>query len=1591
MKSVFDRITRLSIRFRWITLGILVVLMAFGVYAALTLNLELLPSIDIPSMFVLARSNGSTSGDIMLQAYSIPIEDGARTIDGIVNRESSTANGFTFLTIRTEFGTDQTRIREGLQGVLNGLQLPLRTITPSAGQTAGDLIGDLTPDVVLYLYAYSVQNNIGFLSPLSPDVWRHFSPQVLGALPEAAFDEIDPALAAELRARRVGEAQPLPTDVAQEAPPDLPASWQMDRFVTAGDLIELTGIRNLADVFNDFMADGYLRGPLGTTADLTAQDLELVTALEQRCQSRSAVTADPESNTSHCSLFSYLDGDAMAALLTQNGVSGDNVLAGGVTLPANYIAEMKQEDRNTLAAALIAQSLTGQRVNREVPLPDEWRFEEPSLITFSLTDIPLGVISVGSATIPRDELKQLVDNEIVPRLEALDSVANVTVEGGEQIRPDLLNAALTSEGLPAEDSQPSSSAASTPNMGSSPAVQASQQTTASAGSNAAAPNVEEGPALPSTWALFAGQIPGVEELDTADDLLRIPGVTPSQLFNQAVEMAADNPVIAQFVNQALSGITPDVLTYLAAHENGFYAKLSDAAIQSLSPETLRALPAEVQERATAAPAGPSLGEFWQRLASEPELASSPLLTASDLLTFGNGPADTLNRLALKIPAELHFYAVQLIDDLSPDVIRYLTANDSSFIEKLDPQVFCSFAVDILGMPEVKARWSGQNWRCQRADGTEVLVADIASGSAETAAQGLIGAQNGSRVHDSSAPKLPADWPSIAGFVGAQELDTADDLFYTEESGKTRTPSELLNVFTRPDAVRYLQELAPDVLLYVADCQGGKLCEDGFFNHLSDKVLTLFSDQTAAGLPQDVQDRRSAALLGIYVPQDLVTRTNGNNSLVVSIQKKADANTVAAWSQVEQVLDELKGRHPDIEFAVAFEQASYITESIGGVAREGGLGAIMAVVVILIFLNFSVRSTVVTAVSIPTSVALAFVLMKWLPGNVHHLLNPLSENATGVSKGLLTFLLRLFPESITLNIMTLSGLTVAIGRVVDDSIVVLENIYRNVQRGENRLEAVLYGTRDVSLAIFAATVTTVIVFLPIGLFGGIIGAFFLPFGLAVTYALLSSFVVAITVVPLLAYLFIDKEALPEPRESRMERGYRRIITWTLDHRWAVLGIATAAFFAGVFLLTRLPSAFLPSFGEPTITIDVSLPREIDGKPTTIATTDAKVRRMENYLETLSGVKTIRTSVGSGGSVFAASDTITENQATIAVTVNDQGTLDNLTPSVRREAERVFNDLNHDNNPDPGQANVTVSGASLSEQGFGGFAVVVSGDSKNPPTLAELQQYDVLILSTLSSIKGLTNVESSLAQVESSGGDISQTYIRIDGVPAARYTAELETNDTLGLTRQAISAVKALGLPDNLKVGEGYESEQQTQGFQQTFVSLGIAVIIVYFVMVLVFGSLIHPVTILFSLPLAVVGAAVGLAVTGRALDLSSVVGLLMLVGIVVTNAIVLIDRVQTSRKVRRLSTRDALIDGGTTRLRPILMTAIATMVALLPLAIGLSQGAIIAAELGTVVIGGLFSSTVLTLIVVPTVYSLFDGAQSAVGARVSRNGQSQSSR
>jgi HAE1 family hydrophobic/amphiphilic exporter-1 len=271
-------------------------------------------------------------------------------------------------------------------------------------------------------------------------------------------------------------------------------------------------------------------------------------------------------------------------------------------------------------------------------------------------------------------------------------------------------------------------------------------------------------------------------------------------------------------------------------------------------------------------------------------------------------------------------------------------------------------------------------------------------------------------------------------------------------------------------------------------------------------------------------------------------------------------------------------------------------------------------------------------------------------------------------------------------------------------------------------------------------------------------------------------------------------------------------------------------------------------------------------------------------------------------------------------------------------------------------VAVSGGSLMSSAFSNLSLILSGD---PETLAAT---NAEAIAALEGIDGLTNVTSNLAE--------GNVILRVDGQPAVEYTGDVETKDAMGLTAAAKAKLQEI-VPPGITVSEGYQSEQQSRAFQEAVQAMLISIVIVYLVMVITFRSFVHPFTILFSLPLAIIGVAAALWLTGGVVGLSALVGVMMLVGIVVTNAIVLIDRVQTNRKVRSMDAPEALVEGGRTRLRPILMTAAATILALTPMALGLTEGALVASDLSRVVIGGLITSTLLTLLIVPVVYSLLD--------------------
>jgi len=793
------------------------------------------------------------------------------------------------------------------------------------------------------------------------------------------------------------------------------------------------------------------------------------------------------------------------------------------------------------------------------------------------------------------------------------------------------------------------------------------------------------------------------------------------------------------------------------------------------------------------------------------------------------------------------------------------------------------------------------------------------------------------------------------------------------------------------------------------------------------ILRLIQAATAGGAPTPAAKIRIhiSDIGSVAVAQVATTgyaRTNGEPSLTITVSKNANANTVDVADAVQAKLAEIAANHPELKIVTVSDLSTFIKESRDGLLREGGLGALFAVLTIFLFL-FSLRSTLVAAVSIPLSVLTALVVMQ----------------VTGI----------------TLNIMTLGGLAVAVGRVVDDAIVVLENIYRHRSMGEDRLTAVLRGPREVAGAITSSTLTTVAVFLPIGFVGGIVSEFFLPFALTVTFALLASLVCALTIIPILAYLFIDRVKLAvdetgEPKNSLWVRAYAPTIRFVLRDRrtkLGVLAVATVLFVGSVSLVGRLPTQFISTGSEKVLQVSIIPPAGASGEAVLAVATQA-----EAILRADPKVQLVETTVpgeGDTGSstLSAAFSGRPANSATMVVRLASDVDLDAYTTTVGSELAPL---KTNGFDVAVGQAfGFTSNSLSIivSAPNFAAVATAtdaVIGALRASPDLANVKsdlvkatpQIDIQVDPNKALDAGLTAAQVA-AQVRSAlvgslvtrvqladGGpidlyvqldparitsvdalkslpvgigakvalgsiaDVAQvatqgSITRIDQAPSASITADITSQDTGGVSRQAQATVDSLtasgAIPAGVDVRFSGVTQQQGQAFGGLFNAMAIAVLLVYVMMVLAFNSLITPFVIMFSLPLAAIGVFPALLLSGRAIGISALIGILMLIGIVVTNAIVLLDLVERLRR-QGLSTTEALVEGGKTRVRPILMTAIATILALIPLAAGFNQGSIIAAELGTVVIGGLFSSTFLTLIVVPVVYSLVDSGKTRLGRR-----------
>ncbi|WP_424214121.1 efflux RND transporter permease subunit [Streptomyces sp. BI20] len=740
------------------------------------------------------------------------------------------------------------------------------------------------------------------------------------------------------------------------------------------------------------------------------------------------------------------------------------------------------------------------------------------------------------------------------------------------------------------------------------------------------------------------------------------------------------------------------------------------------------------------------------------------------------------------------------------------------------------------------------------------------------------------------------------------------------------------------------------------------------------------------------------------PADSLTRTNGKPSLGVMVTMDKDGSAVGISDAVKEKLPELKaGLGAGADLTVVSDQGPAVAKSISGLTTEGALGLVFAVLVILVFLA-SLRSTLVTAVSIPLSVVLALIV--------------------------------LWTRDLSLNMLTLGALTIAIGRVVDDSIVVLENIKRHLSYGEERQKAITTAVGEVAGAVTSSTLTTVAVFLPIGLVGGMVGELFGSFSLTVTAALLASLLVSLTVVPVLSYWFLraPKGTAEEPEaarraaeekeaRSKLQGLYVRVLGFATRRRLASLGIA-AVVLVGTFAMTPLlKTNFFDQGDQETLTVKQQL-----APGASLAAADAAAKKVEKLLDDTEGVKDHQVTVGSSGFMAAFGGGTGSNQASHQITLKDakdseavKGRIEaglkklkdvgdttisggggfggqNLSVVVKAGDPEVLNkaaeqvraavaglddvtDVTSDLSQSVPRISVTAgpkaADLGLNQAALGAIVTqAVRGNTVGKAVLDNAER-DVVVVSktpttTLEQLRALPVGPVRLgdvAEVKEVPGPVSMT--RIDGARSATITAKPVGDNTGAVTAALQAKLKALDLPEGATASTGGVSSDQDEAFTNLALAMLAAIAIVFILLVATFRSLIQPLILLVSIPFAATGALGLLLVTGTPMGVPAMIGMLMLIGIVVTNAIVLIDLVNQYR-AQGLGVIEAVIEGGRHRLRPILMTALATIFALVPMALGVTgEGGFISQPLAIVVIGGLVTSTLLTLLLVPTLYTMIE--------------------
>ncbi|MCG2291874.1 efflux RND transporter permease subunit [Staphylococcus epidermidis] len=732
----------------------------------------------------------------------------------------------------------------------------------------------------------------------------------------------------------------------------------------------------------------------------------------------------------------------------------------------------------------------------------------------------------------------------------------------------------------------------------------------------------------------------------------------------------------------------------------------------------------------------------------------------------------------------------------------------------------------------------------------------------------------------------------------------------------------------------------------------------------------------------------------------ISKTNGKDAVNLQIMKSQDANTVQVAREVQKKVDEFVRNESGMKSIKTMDTAKPIEDSLYTMVEKAALGTIVAIIVILLFLR-NIRTTAISIVSIPMSILIALIALKL--------------------------------SNVSLNILTLGALTVAIGRVIDDSIVVVENIFRRLSDPNEKLKGenlIISATREVFKPIMSSTLVTIVVFLPLVFVSGSVGEMFRPFALAITFSLLASLLVSITLVPSLGATFFKNGVKNKEQKEvlgTVGRAYRSALNWSLNHKWIVLIVSIFILVGSVVIGARNLGTSYISTGDNKFLALTYTPKP--GETQKSVTQHAE--KVQNYLDKKDKVETVQYSIGG-----PTPQDPTGSTNSMAIMIKYQSD----TPNFDEEPDKVLKHIETFKQPGEWKNQDLGTGA-----GNNSVEVTVKG-----PNTSAMKDTVNRVEKMMTDIKGITNVKSDLSQTydqyeikvdqnkaedngisaaqlamnlnenlpektistvnekgksidvkvkqnkqtdwssqkikniklnKPTGGTIKlseiaslkKSYtpsklIQEDGDYATTVTGKVTDKDVGGKSQQVMAKVKDLEKPSHIKINVGGATDDIDKAISQLAMAMIAAIIIVYLILVITFRGGLAPFTILFSLPFTVIGVVLALIITGETISVPSLIGMLMLIGIVVTNAIVLIDRVINNEK-QGMTMKQALIEAGGTRIRPILMTAIATIGALVPLLFGQDSSILISKGMAATVIGGLISSTLLTLFVVPVIYEI----------------------